>query len=75
MPVSNQAPESQFAYVVVAGKRARQLMAGASPLIANPRSHKPTRVVMEELNAGQLEYRTPDLSNEAAEKDGKRRKE
>jgi DNA-directed RNA polymerase omega subunit len=73
MPVLNQAPDSQFAFVVVAGKRARQLIAGASPLLANPRSHKPTRVAMEELSAGQLEYRTPDV--DGAEKDGKRRKE
>ena len=51
MPVFNQAPESQFAYVVVAGKRARQLMSGAMPLVANPRSHKSTRIAMEELNA------------------------
>lgn len=71
MPVLNQAPDSQFAFVVVAGKRARQLISGASPLLANPRSHKPTRVAMEELSAGQLEYRTPDVAG--AEKDGKRR--
>jgi DNA-directed RNA polymerase omega subunit len=61
MTVSTQAPESQFAYVIVAGRRARQLMIGASPLVANPRSHKPTRVAMEELNAGQLEYDLPDI--------------
>jgi DNA-directed RNA polymerase subunit K/omega len=47
-------------------------MSGAAPLLANPRSHKATRVAMEELNAGQLEYETPDLD---ADKDGKRRKE
>lgn len=73
MAVLNQAPDSQFAFVVVAGKRARQLMSGAAPLVANPRSHKATRVAMEELNAGQLEYRTPDL--DGSDKDGKRRKE
>ena len=72
MAVLNQAPDSMFAFVVVAGKRARQLMTGAVPLLANPRSHKSTRVAMEELSAGQLEYQTPDLD---AEKDGKRRKE
>jgi DNA-directed RNA polymerase omega subunit len=76
MPVFNQAPESMFAYVVVAGKRARQLMSGASPLVANPHSQKPTRVAMEELNAAQLEYRTPELPDDPnADKDGKRRKE
>ena len=73
MPVYTQAPDSQFAYVVVAGKRARQLMSGASPLIANPRSHKPTRVAMEELNAAQLEYQMPDPPDDA-DKD-KRRKD
>jgi len=61
MTVSTQPPDSLFAYVVVAGRRARQLMIGASPLIANPRSHKPTRVAMEELNAGQLEYDLPEI--------------
>jgi DNA-directed RNA polymerase subunit omega len=71
MAVLNQAPDSMFAFVVVAGKRARQLMSGASPLVANPRSHKPTRVAMEELTAGQLEYKTPDL--DAADKDRRRK--
>ena len=74
MPVYTQAPDSLFAYVVVAGKRARQLMSGASPLIANPRSHKPTRVAMEELNAAQLEYQLPDPPDVDADKD-KRRKD
>jgi DNA-directed RNA polymerase omega subunit len=73
MGVFTVAPDSKFAFVVVAGKRARQLMTGASPLLANPRSHKSTRVAMEELNAGQLEYRTPEIAGEDAE--GKRRKE
>jgi DNA-directed RNA polymerase omega subunit len=75
MPIFTQAPESQFAYVVVAGKRARQLMSGAMPLVANPRSHKSTRVAMEELNAGQLEYQTPEPPVDGAEKDGKRRRD
>ena len=61
MTVSTQAPDSQFAFVVIAGRRARQLMIGASPLLANPRSQKATRVAMEELVAGQLEYDLPDV--------------
>lgn len=75
MPVSNQAPDSKFAYVVVAAKRARQLMSGAMPLLANPRSHKPTRVALEELNASQLEYRLPEVTGEPPDKEGKRSKE
>jgi DNA-directed RNA polymerase subunit K/omega len=51
-------------------------MSGASPLVANPRSHKPTRVAMEELNAAQLEYKTPEPPAGAADKDkDKRHKE
>ena len=75
MTVSNQPPESLFAYVVVAGRRARQLMIGAMPLLANPRSHKPTRVAMEELNAGQLEYDLPEIGAGPANKDAKRGKD
>jgi DNA-directed RNA polymerase omega subunit len=75
MTAENQAPESKFAFVVVAARRARQLMLGAVPLVANPRSHKPTRVAVEELNAGVLEYQLPIIPGEADDKDGKRRKE
>jgi DNA-directed RNA polymerase omega subunit len=73
MPVSTVAPDSKFAFVVIAGKRARQLMTGASPLLANPRSHKATRVAMEELVAGQLEYKTPEPPEDKDKE--KRRKE
>jgi DNA-directed RNA polymerase omega subunit len=73
MPIFTQAPDSKFAFVVIAGKRSRQLMVGASPLLANPRSHKATRIAMEELSAGQLEYKTPEMPT-GDDKD-KRRKE
>ena len=43
MTAESQAPDSKFAFVVVAARRARQLMLGASPLVANPRSHKSIR--------------------------------
>jgi DNA-directed RNA polymerase omega subunit len=70
MPVFKEAPENKFAFVVVAGKRARQLMLGAPPMLANPHSFKSTRVAIEELNAGLLEYRTPEILS-AESKDGK----
>jgi DNA-directed RNA polymerase subunit omega len=74
--IESQAPDSKFAFVVVAARRARQLMLGAMPLVANPRSHKPTRVAVEELGAGVLEFQLPQTPAEAAEeKEGKRRKE
>ena len=38
MAVSREAPESQFAYVVVAARRARQLMMGGRPMVDKPAS-------------------------------------
>jgi DNA-directed RNA polymerase omega subunit len=73
MPVSKQAPDSKFAYVVVASRRARQLMIGGRPLVDNPRSRKVTRIAEEELQQGLLEFQTPDLPEEA-EKESRRRK-
>jgi DNA-directed RNA polymerase subunit omega len=75
MTVESQAPDSKFAFVVVAARRARQLMLGAMPLLANPHSHKPTRIAVEELRAGVLEYQLPVIAGEGEDKDGKRRKE
>jgi hypothetical protein len=45
------------------------------PLVANPRSHKPTRVAVEELHAGVLEYQLPVIPGEGEDKEGKRRKD
>ncbi len=51
MGVLTGIPDSQFAYVVVVSRRARQLMIGARPLIDNPRSRKTSRIAEEELQA------------------------
>ncbi|MGB6198173.1 MAG: DNA-directed RNA polymerase subunit omega [Candidatus Acidiferrales bacterium] len=59
MPIQNEAPECRFSFVVIAARRARQLMAGAPPMVA-PRSHKPTRVAVEELENGVLEFNLPE---------------
>ena len=73
MTIETRAPESRFAYVVVASRRARQLMAGAPPMIADPHSLKPTREALEELDSGVLEYELPPLPQNPGE-DDKRRK-
>lgn len=67
MTVQTKAPESQFAYVVLAARRARQLMAGAPPLLENPRTQKATRIACEELEHNLLEY---DFSEPAAVGEG-----
>ena len=67
-------PESQFAYVVVVSRRARQLMIGGRPMVDNPRSRKTSRIAEEELKLGLLEYELPELPEGSAEGDAKRRK-
>lgn len=74
MTVQTKAPESQFAYVVLAARRARQLMAGAPSLIENPRTLKPTRIACEELDHELLEYDFTEPHSIDEDKDGKRRK-
>ncbi len=64
MTVLRQAPDSQFAYVVVVARRARQLMIGGRPLVDNPKSRKTSRIAEEELLNGLLEYEVPELSEE-----------
>ena len=73
--VLTKAPESQFAYVVLAARRARQIMAGAPPLLENPRTLKATRIACEELEHGLIEYEFSPGKSVDEDKDGvKRRK-
>jgi DNA-directed RNA polymerase omega subunit len=74
MTVQTKAPESQFAYVVLAARRARQLMAGAPPLVENPRTLKPTRLACEEVDNGLLEYDFTEPSSIDEDKDGNKRR-
>jgi DNA-directed RNA polymerase omega subunit len=75
MSVLRAVPESQFAYVVVVARRARQLLIGGRPLVDNPRSRKTTRIAEEELLRGLLEYEAPHLAEDSSEKDyGKKHK-
>jgi len=71
MAVFKNVPESQFAYVVVVSRRARQLMIGGRPLVDNPRSRKTTRIAEEELRQGLLEY---DLMEVEVNQDGEEEK-
>jgi DNA-directed RNA polymerase omega subunit len=73
MTVQTKAPQSQFAYVVLASRRARQIMAGAPPLVENLRTQKATRIACDEVNHGLIEYDFTEPGSEE-EKDSKRRK-
>ena len=74
MAVQTKAPESQFAYVVLAARRARQIMAGAPPLLENPRTLKATRVACEEVDHGLIEYDFEEPVSVDQDKDGDKRR-
>jgi DNA-directed RNA polymerase omega subunit len=74
MTVQTKAPESQFAYVVLAARRARQIMAGAPPLVDNLRTQKATRIACEEVTHGLIEYDFTEPGTGEAEDGGKKRK-
>jgi DNA-directed RNA polymerase omega subunit len=74
MTVQTKAPESQFAYVVLAARRARQIMAGAPPMVDNVRTQKATRIACEEVTQGLIEYDFTEIPTTDEDKDGKKRK-
>ena len=55
--------DCRYTLVVETSKRARQLLAGAQPLI-DAKEMKPLKVAVEEVNRGLLTYnRNPDLED------------
>jgi DNA-directed RNA polymerase subunit omega len=64
--------DSNFRYVLVAARRARQLQNGAEPLVPS-RSRKACRVAQEEIAAGKITYvkteETPVLKPEVESPD------
>lgn len=47
--------DSNYRYILVAARRARQLQNGSKPRVET-KSRKPCRVAMEELGAGKVEW-------------------
>ncbi len=47
--------DSNYRYVLVAARRARQIQNGASPVV-EPHSRKACRIAEEELNAGKVKW-------------------
>lgn len=45
---------SRYSIVIAAAKRARQIIAGAEPLIENAENKKPLSIAVEELYEGQV---------------------
>jgi len=50
--------DSNYRYVLVAARRARQLLSGARPTIETT-SRKPCKIAMEEIRAGKVRWNDP----------------
>jgi len=71
MNVLTKAPESQFAYVVLAARRARQIMAGARSLVENPRTLSRRASRVKNSTAGISNTISPSPIPIDTDKDGK----
>ncbi|HEX4486573.1 MAG TPA: DNA-directed RNA polymerase subunit omega [Terriglobales bacterium] len=52
--------DSNYRYILVAARRARQLQSGAPPIIETP-SRKPCRIAQDEIKAGKVKWIIPEL--------------
>ena len=65
--------DSNYRYVLVAARRARQISGGAPPLV-NTTARKPCKIAQEEIDAGKIQFttsekkeaKTPDVSEPPA---------
>ena len=51
--------DSNYRYVLVAARRARQIQNGARPVL-EPHSRKPCRIAEEEVQAGKVKWEIPE---------------
>jgi DNA-directed RNA polymerase subunit omega len=57
--------DSNYRYVLVAARRARQIQSGAKPLVQT-QSRKPSKIAQEEVLAGKVSYTVPETPKSAA---------
>jgi DNA-directed RNA polymerase subunit omega len=58
--------DSNYRYILVAARRARQLQGGAPPVIETP-SRKPCRIAQDEIRAGKVKWVIPEMPRSPAE--------
>jgi len=64
--------DSNYRYILVAARRARQLQSGSRPMVDTP-SRKPCKIAQEEIAAGKVKWSTEaprsaaDVANELLE--------
>jgi len=56
--------DSNYRYILVAARRARQLQGGAPPVI-DTGSRKPCRIAQDEIKAGKVKWMIPDVEKTA----------
>ena len=57
--------DSNYRYILVAARRARQLQSGAPPVV-DTNSRKPCRIAQDEIRAGKVKWIIPDNGTSAA---------
>lgn len=58
--------DSNYRYILVAARRARQLQGGAPPVIDSG-SRKPCRIAQDEIKAGKVKWMIPETPKSAVE--------
>jgi len=58
--------DSNYRYILVAARRARQLQGGAPPVIET-HSRKPCRIAQDEIKAGKVKWMIPETPKSGAE--------
>jgi DNA-directed RNA polymerase subunit omega len=58
--------DSNYRYILVAARRARQLQGGAPPVI-DTGSRKPCRIAQDEIKAGKVKWVIPEIPKTPAE--------
>ena len=58
--------DSNYRYILVAARRARQLQGGAPPVI-DTMSRKPCRIAQDEIKAGKVKWVVPELPKISAD--------
>jgi DNA-directed RNA polymerase subunit omega len=52
--------DSNYRYILVAARRARQLQSGAPPVV-DTSSRKPCRIAQDEIRAGKVKWEIPEI--------------
>ncbi len=58
--------DSNYRYILVAARRARQIQSGAKPLV-EVSSRKPCRIAREEIKAGKIQWTMQEVPKSKAE--------